>query len=125
MSFSGNAVASTTERLHPGQSFSYVWRGLKEGQAGSPVELDGSLSLHAQVMGVLGAGKVVVEGSNVKEPQAADWALVVDKIGVPVEFNSISNFRVIDSIPRWLRPVASGDDAMTIDVLIMVRSLGA
>jgi hypothetical protein len=63
-----------------------------------------------------------MQGSNAREPGPLDWNTVLDKFGVPVEFNA-PGFRVIDSVPRWLRPCAAGGKDMDVSVIVLVRGL--
>lgn len=97
------------------------WVGLKSGDSGDPVDLSSDAQLCVQVLGALGTGHVVMQGSNCALPSETDWGAVVDRSGFPVEFTSTDNLKTVDSVPRWLRPFALGDAAMTVDVHIIIR----
>ena len=112
-------VAKTFERA--GSTSIHAWLGLKSGQAGAPVEFTSLAALCVQVTGDLAGGKVVMQGSNAKAPTDDEWAVTADRAGYSTEFTVIDNLKTIDTIPRWLRPFAFGDDAMNVNVILVVR----
>lgn len=101
-----------------------TWSGLLQSSSddGTPFKSPGWADRSVQVLGTLGAGgSVRMEGSNVANPGASDWATLTDPQGNALDITSLK-IESISELTLWIRPrVTAGDGTTNVTVHLLAR----
>lgn len=94
-----------------------VWASLGNGDSGSPISMIGSPKRTIQAVGTFAGGAtVVVQGSN----DGTNWATLTNEHGTACSF-AASGISSVTELPLYIRPLAVGDPAAVITMLLQSK----
>lgn len=111
-----------------GRTHLNTWSNMSEAsgsEVGVKVTIPGAADRSVQISGDLGGGTLVIQGSNIKEPDesagSADFETLNDAFGSPLR-SITTEMRSINENVLFIRPLLEGGTSADVTVRILNRS---
>ena len=109
---------------HDAQIQIWMWEGLTNGDTGDPLNLPfhADRSVHASAATWGAGGKILIQGSNMREMDTPEYATLTDPQGNSIELNTNKLIEQVMETTYLIRPyVSEGDGTTDLTVYILIR----